>query len=142
VIGAVEEAPGNMNSGVLVIDVVRWQQEKLSEKILENCHENAWPNDQYGFNAVITDWKRISSEWNCPNTENPGKILHYKTHIKPWQTTEPKMKLFYEWLDRTPYKGWRPDPNQKEFKESFFSKLYWWLWRSYHKLFPNHKLDE
>jgi lipopolysaccharide biosynthesis glycosyltransferase len=134
VIGAVEESPGNMNSGVLLIDVVRWRQEKMSEKILENCYQNGWSNDQYGFNAVIKDWKRLPAEWNCPNTEKPEKILHYKTHIKPWQTTDPKMKLFYEWLDRTPYKGWRPETNQKEFKESFFSRFYWLLWRRYHKI--------
>jgi lipopolysaccharide biosynthesis glycosyltransferase len=138
VIGAVEEGGGKMNSGVLLIDVVRWRQENLSEKILANCYENGWP-DQWGFNAVITHWKRIPPAWNCPNTEKPEKILHYKTKIKPWQTTEPKMWLFYEWLDQTPYTGWRPEPNQEYIKESFFSRLYWWLWRRYHNLFPNIK---
>lgn len=139
VMGAVEEYPGQLNSGVLLIDVVSWRSQNLSEKILNNCYENGWSSDQPGFNAVIKDWKRLSPEWNCANTETPEKILHYKTHIKPWQTTEPNMSLFYEWLDRTPYKGWRPEPNQQEIKESFFSRLYWWLWRRYNRLFPKRK---
>jgi lipopolysaccharide biosynthesis glycosyltransferase len=75
VIGAVEEYPGTLNSGVLVIDVVRWRQEKLSEKILENCYENAWSNDQYGFNAVITDWKRLPSEWIVATLKNQEKFF-------------------------------------------------------------------
>jgi hypothetical protein len=43
VMGAVEEYPGQLNSGVLLIDVVRWRIDNISDKILVNCYELAGP---------------------------------------------------------------------------------------------------
>ena len=85
------------NSGVLVIDLKKWRNEKISEQTLRICSENKeylvvdnkWcQHEQYGLNVAINGkWFQLSSIWNH-FTELPGnideiKILHFVGQGKP-----------------------------------------------------------
>ena len=71
------------NTGVLFIDLKKWKDEKISEKVIICNKKNEkyvkyW--DQYGLNVVLSDkWRELDSCWNqFPEiTAVDPYILHY-----------------------------------------------------------------
>ncbi len=86
------------NSGVLLIDIHRYKEKKVSERVLEivtkNCDhllaKGKWPqNDQYGLNvALISDWLVLPMYYNygsgLKNRHSEIKILHFIGAGKPF----------------------------------------------------------
>ncbi len=98
------------NSGVLLMNLARWRDLKISDQVIaflqENSHDLLFP-DQDAMNGVLKgDWGRLSPIWNAqmnnlkfvtslrrvdgaPETEaalkDQMRILHY-TAGKPWKT--------------------------------------------------------
>ena len=105
------------NSGVLVIDVARWRAERVTERVLQTCRDNAdhlyahgkWPQyDQYGLNVVLgRQWLALGREWNhwafLPKAD--ARIVHYVGDSKPHlPACQPAFgRLFSETLARTPF---------------------------------------
>ncbi|MEM9885788.1 MAG: glycosyltransferase [Bacteroidota bacterium] len=83
------------NSGVLIIDVQRFEVQKIREKVLKICTENAiyldqratWPTyDQYGLNVVLyNEWKALSDTYNCSTYRmfTRPHIVHFLGLCKP-----------------------------------------------------------
>lgn len=85
------------NAGVLVIDICRWKEERVSEKgIAYLAHYPETPYaDQDALNVACDGvWKRLNSRWNVqdhstrsigmiPGERGPG-IIHFVTSNKPW----------------------------------------------------------
>ena len=85
------------NAGVMLIDVQRWREERISERALEYLTRNPRSpySDQDALNvACDNQWKRLDSHWNFQNHYNrrvsairpkdrPG-IVHFVTNSKPW----------------------------------------------------------
>ncbi len=133
------------NSGVMVMNLQAWRDQRLGEQMLEclrTHRENVWCWDQYALNCVLADrWKKLPARWNVgahaweyPSTvhapidqaefhemlTNPA-IIHFTTEWKPWDygSNHPFRELFYEYLDMTAWKGWRPERPP-------FSVRRWW----------------
>jgi lipopolysaccharide biosynthesis glycosyltransferase len=122
------------NSGVLLMDLARWRKEDLAVKVLETAHQLSnvgWFPDQDALNMVFAGkWQKLHPRWNCalesaerhagcpdiPDgfkyaaaVDRPG-ILHYFGGPKPWQPRclNGRLFLYFHYLDRTRWAGWRP----------------------------------
>ncbi len=98
------------NSGVMVIDIKRWNQRNITEKTidyLKNNRDKIIYHDQDALNAVLyEDWTQIHPRWNMQSSlitdkhpaptlyhkklyaegrANPA-IVHFTGHDKPWNT--------------------------------------------------------
>lgn len=123
-----------LNGGVLVLDLDAWRREDLTTQML-GCldrhreHVRWW--DQYALNVVLHGhWRALDHRWNQGATtfsfpdwsESPYDeatfaqishepfVVHFTTKHKPWKVTclHPLRRLFFEYLDRTAWAGWRP----------------------------------
>ncbi len=125
-----------LNSGLMVVDISAWRNDDVANRLLSCLRENSahvkWA-DQYALNVVFCGrWKQLDRRWNqaaCifryPSwrlspfdsatlrqlREDPY-VIHFTTGDKPWLATclHPSRKLFYEYVDRTAWAGWRPSP--------------------------------
>jgi lipopolysaccharide biosynthesis glycosyltransferase len=127
------------NAGVLLMDLDRWRHERIHERALTFAAEFPGPlpcADQDALNHVIAGaWKRLDLRWNqqskffqhsCTYLRVPWLalwrartspyIVHYSTSEKPWQSNNqhPWRELYFEQLDRTTFRGWRPPPLRAE----------------------------
>lgn len=114
------------NSGVLKINIKKWKENNIAEKIIEYLIENKddvlW-HDQDGLNAVLwNDWGELPGEWNVMTAlfrerdvskigmtdetaryvmENP-QIIHYtNSKEKPWKETctHPLKERYFYYAD-------------------------------------------
>lgn len=133
------------NSGVMVINLKRWREERIEIKLLECLRTNrkhVWCWDQYALNVVFArQWKALPGRWNqgmhvfhypdpscSPIAENEfmqmrddPAIIHFTTEFKPWsfRSDHPLQNKFFEQLDQTAWTGWRP-------MQPDFSLHDWW----------------
>lgn len=110
------------NSGVMIIHLDRWREEKIEEKTLNYLKENSHKlkfHDQAAFNAVLYDrWSPLEAKWNVQSAfynvtnlntiyseseiisalQNPS-IVHFTSNSKPWQfrNGHPYKKKFIEY---------------------------------------------
>ena len=133
------------NGGLLVANIDQWRREKYAEQMLDCLrihreHILWW--DQYALNIVLAGrWRPLDPRWNqnahiyafpgwrnSPldresfyNVRRAPWIVHFCSPSKPWQCfcPHPFTRPFYRCLDRTDWRGWRP-----ERPENFWHK--WW----------------
>lgn len=105
------------NAGLLVFNLKLWEEEKLSEKMLENARVNLWCDcDQGTSNSVLAGrWKRLEQIWNNHDTEDMStRVMHFISSPKPWESPQPN-KLWLEMLAQTPFKDeLRPIKNNSD----------------------------
>ena len=82
------------NSGVLKVNLKKWRQEKIGEKIIQYLTENKedvlW-HDQDGLNAILwNDWKEL------PVKRNVMTALFYETDYSRINITEKEAKMWME----------------------------------------------
>jgi lipopolysaccharide biosynthesis glycosyltransferase len=83
------------NAGVLLIDLNRWREERISEKALAYLNSHAaLPNmDQDALNGIYPDrWKKLDLRWNIQDhihraIEERSGIVHFVTQLKPWKAS-------------------------------------------------------
>ena len=111
------------NSGVLLINLDKWRVEFIKQRALVYLAQTAewlrW-HDQEALNAVFAgNWLRLDARWNltmrhlmntAPVIGPLPSIIHYHTAAKPWHADYrlAMREVFYEYLDRTAWAGWRP----------------------------------
>lgn len=119
------------NTGVLVIPVAAWREADVPRRTLEvlRASEPRW-GDQDGLNVVLQGrWTELSRRWNLqtPDVDRRGlawalwrddveaaldapAIIHYTEREKPWSpgAPHPLADRWYEVLDRSDWRGWRP----------------------------------
>lgn len=109
------------NAGVMVIDVNAWRRDNVQARAIDylrRYHRSVVFWDQEGLNAALAgQWASLDSTWNH-NASVPRRkggsgrpaIIHFAGGLKPWRfrTSDPERGLYYEYLDRTPFSGWRP----------------------------------
>lgn len=75
------------NSGLMVVDLKRWREERISEQVLEytrHFSETIRLGDQDGLNAVLFNrWKPLDLAWNV----QVGS-LNYLLRAGPWENSE------------------------------------------------------
>lgn len=111
------------NSGVMLINLKKWKEQKISKKAIKFVSKNITNHtDQDALNDILKgDYLRFSKKWNsnpmCGTTRGL-KIMHFLGSEKPWWfgSTLDIVPKYFEIVDRTPFKGWRPKSpmNNKE----------------------------
>lgn len=122
------------NAGVMVIDRERWRQERIGPRAveaLERFREHVVWWDQYALNVTLAGrWGPLDHRWNqvahvhaYPSwRESPVDretfrrvrddpwVVHFCSASKPWHSdcTHPWAPAFFDVLDTTPWRGWRP----------------------------------
>lgn len=89
------------NSGVLIINIEKWRELNLSEKIIDVINKNKDKikyEDQDALNIVLKNKvKYIDKKYNCMDIEsidiNKIGLLHFAAHPKPWQIAFPISKI-------------------------------------------------
>lgn len=110
-IGKVPRVQDYFNAGVLLIDLQRWRQERISEKALEylSQYPQSPYSDQDALNVACDGlWKKLDPRWNFQDhyerrrlsdmipAQRPG-IVHFVCHPKPWNTHIPHLNAaFYD----------------------------------------------
>ena len=126
--------PGKMfNTGVLVINLEKWNSENIAIAVAEYISKYKLATDQEGLNIVLRDkWKELDPKWNrtagiyeynswkdSPFSEEEFNnlvahpyIIHFTSADKPWNSIArcPEQPLFYKYLDMTTWAGWRFTP--------------------------------
>jgi len=123
---------GYFNSGVLVVNTKRWKREKIAKKVMDYAlsHNNLIANaEQDPLNVILKNkWKKMKYIYNQQTImhaynhnhlrikkkeyldaiEKPV-IIHYTSSNKPWLMSgnHPQRKLYFEYLNKTPYKGYK-----------------------------------
>lgn len=89
------------NAGVLLINLPRWRESRISEKALQYLEQNPKSpfSDQDALNVACNGaWKKLDSHWNfidhyektdiqCLAPERRPGIVHFATWRKPWNAT-------------------------------------------------------
>ena len=101
------------NAGVLLIDLAKWRQDRLSDKAIDYLTANPDSRlaDQDALNiASGGHWKRLDPRWNCLHHPSDGfnkmpaanrpSIVHYAGSGKPWLAASLS-------VDRNFYDGFR-----------------------------------
>jgi lipopolysaccharide biosynthesis glycosyltransferase len=122
------------NAGVLLVDLAGWRAADLPTQMLaclKQNHEHVLWWDQYALNVVLAGrWGALDTRWNQGSNiyAYPGwshspfdrqtferlrdepHIVHFTTRYKPWKVSclHPLRRLFFQYVDRTDWAGWRP----------------------------------
>lgn len=116
-----------LNAGVLLINLEKWRQDKISAKALAyiaHYKESMKLVSQEALNGVLLgSWQKLEQRWNQlvnpmpfyddPLTEPPKLepgVIHYITSSKPWHFgyPHPSKELFYSAVDKSGWQGFRP----------------------------------
>ena len=88
------------NAGVLLIDLERWRQQRITERAFEYLRQypHSPCSDQDALNvACDRAWRQLEPRWNIQNYwetqmscitpgDGPG-IIHFAGRLKPWQVS-------------------------------------------------------
>jgi lipopolysaccharide biosynthesis glycosyltransferase len=127
------------NSGVMLLDLSAWRNADLPRQLiacLEQYRRHARWWDQYALNVVLAErWGQLDMRWNqgsqifkypswrkspfdratFERLRDDPYIVHFTTQFKPWKAVcrHPLRGVFFEYLDRTAWAGWRPSRLQR-----------------------------
>lgn len=121
------------NAGVLLLNLKRWRERHATAQLIdfiERHHAHLYAHDQDALNAVfLNDFAALPPQWNFQTSMlwcEPERldlsyeafrrllqdplVIHYTTPSKPWhfRNTHPHKEVYYQYLKRTPYRGYRP----------------------------------
>jgi len=111
------EVSDYFNAGVLLIDLEKWRQKKITEKSLEFARLNRGKiirADQDILNCLFkNDWLPLEKKFNIDlkrgklnlEPEKNTVILHYSDKVKPWQYIfyGKSQKYYWQYLKKTPW---------------------------------------
>lgn len=119
------------NSGMFVLDLNKWRAQKIPEKAFKCAEENyAYISfaDQYSLNVIFNEnWKELDRSWNCyaQNDDESPNIIHF-TGMKPiftgYSGNQLYKKIFYSYLEQTPFKGYKPKNTMMRYIKKFYDK--------------------
>ena len=111
------------NSGVLLMDLVKWRQQKLTQKLFRWLEQVGttkilW-GDQDALNGVIDgDFVELPKKYNCiviNNTvlkaEPDDVIVHYIDYVKPWHIyyfDSSEKELYWEYVKKSLWSDMQP----------------------------------
>lgn len=124
------------NSGVLLMDLARWRAQRIGERAIAYIRRRGDAiglPDQEALNVVLArNWVELDPRWNgmvnarlfpiwkrTPYDKRTymdllgrPRIVHFVGGPKPWQPGcwHPRKFLYFHYLDRTRWAGWRPKP--------------------------------
>ena len=120
------------NSGLLLMDPIKWREEDLTSRILACVSENSryagFP-DQYGLNVVLANqWLELDSRWNSYSTSNNTDpyVIHF-IGVKPIYTSydlnNDYRTRFFHYLRLTKWSGFKPISNNFRLMKKLYNKI-------------------
>lgn len=120
------------NAGLMLIDIKRWQEENITDRVLKCVFENKKNvsfYDQYGLNAILAfKWFSLDPLWNrfAYSEDEQPFLIHFtgrKPIYKTYEYSEKYKDLFYQYLNQTEWKNFKPISETKR----YFKKMnnYW-----------------
>jgi lipopolysaccharide biosynthesis glycosyltransferase len=132
------------NAGLLVMDLDQFREKKIAESLRDYCirfRGNLLWADQCAANACLGNrWTQLDNKWNVttPVFEVPDHhvtfydeqtferikskpaCIHFAGPKKPWHvgSEHPFVKSYFDMVDKTDWRGWRPVHNIKEIQSS------------------------
>jgi lipopolysaccharide biosynthesis glycosyltransferase len=101
---------GYFNSGVLLINMDKWRENKISKKAFEYLDQQGsdleYP-DQDTLNVLLHDkWLKLSEEWNSMSIDlyhsaAKPSLIHFVSDNKPWRGNPPRMLEYYKYREFT-----------------------------------------
>ncbi len=141
-VAAVPRVREYFNAGVLLIDLVNWRRQRISEKALEFLTRNPKTpfSDQDALNVACDGvWKKLNPRWNFTDRvyevdiaslspERRPWIVHFVTSHKPWNARIPNINAsFYDaFRSRTQFAR-APMERQRDFWQGNWAKVKRWL---------------
>jgi lipopolysaccharide biosynthesis glycosyltransferase len=139
-LGLAPETP-YFNAGVLLIPLSNWRKEGIAAAALDMVrNKDLVYGDQDALNGAVQGrWLELARRWNVQTWDWVGKgtiwaimrqeledalidpaIIHFTSPGRPWWpgSPHPKSALWFEYLDRTPWSGWRPPTRQPIWREA------------------------
>jgi lipopolysaccharide biosynthesis glycosyltransferase len=136
------------NAGVLLIDLDLWRRGNLGAECLAFIDKyatliNFW--DQDALNGVLVSrWGGFDKKWNSRVHHEWAKdqfsrevggmaVIHFASSVKPWMygAKHAAEALYYSWLDKTVWAGWRPKKplvNWSAIRRSVGNKYWYGKW--------------
>lgn len=129
------------NSGVLLINNPKWNEQNISEKLFEieeKYRGRLECNDQDLLNKYFeNNYKQLPQKYNSKKIENDTIIRHFYHHIKPWNIHPnatlgsqllPDFEIFWKYAKITPFydellKNCKYDTNHKVHIHLIYKKL-------------------
>lgn len=113
------------NTGLLVMNTKKWREQNVTEKIIECIDNNKkfanYP-DQYGLNVVLANqWLELDVLWNHFSTINTNEkpfLIHFverKPIYQSYNYSEEFKKIFYQYLNQTQWKNFKPIGESKRY---------------------------
>ncbi len=112
------------NTGLLLINTKKWIDAGITEQIVAIINTNVrfanYP-DQYGLNIAMADkWLKLDDAWNnFVTVAHPHpKIIHFvdrKPIYKAYKNNPQYKQLFFEYLNNTAWKNYRPIGEPKRY---------------------------
>jgi lipopolysaccharide biosynthesis glycosyltransferase len=126
---------GYFNAGVMLVNLAKWREIEVLRQAVELVKTH-WEHvrycDQYALNILFSEkWKSLDPRWNqnsnlwAWNGAEDGAfdpklfrtlrrdpwIIHFTWTRKPWHfdSTHPSTRAFFRVVDRTDWRGWRPE---------------------------------
>jgi lipopolysaccharide biosynthesis glycosyltransferase len=126
---------GYFNAGVMLVNLVQWREMNVLRRAVELVKTH-WEHvrycDQYALNILFSEkwlpldprWNQNSNLWAWNGAEDGGFdpqlfrtlrrdpwIIHFTWTRKPWHwdSTHPATRAFFRVVDRTDWRGWRPE---------------------------------
>lgn len=128
------------NTGLILMDLVKWRNNDLTTKILECIEANKkflnYP-DQYGLNvALANNWFELSPLWNHFSTIDPVDnpfLIHFverKPIYKSYNYNPDFKKTFYFYLNQTEWRNFKPIGESSRYIKKFKN-----IWGKVKKMF-------
>ncbi len=141
------------NSGVLVMNLRKWREDRISQQVLEYLEQNKkyvrW-HDQDGLNAILAGkWGELDPRWNqlpyifrylsweesslredvYNALKNDPYIVHFSTRDKPWKENcqHPHKELFFQNLDMRIWSKWSSQQETKKKRNNMYARLKQWV---------------
>jgi len=128
-----------LNAAVMLIDVAKWRRDEVpraAADFVDRFGDSIRFGDQDVLNAVLHDrWGELDPRWQVhprllqrprlaaryldaaviEKMSRDPRIYHFGGRLKPWdyRAQHRSDALFYEYLDRTDWRGWRPPASLK-----------------------------
>ncbi len=127
-----DENTSYYNSGMFVFNINLWLKEKYAEKIvnclMENIKFSSFPIN-YGMNVVFANkWLTLDPKWNAYAMEDIKEpyIIHFagrKPIFSTYDYNQEFKEVFYNYVEKTAWKGFKPIGEQKRLIKKLFNKI-------------------
>ncbi|MET4082110.1 lipopolysaccharide biosynthesis glycosyltransferase [Pedobacter sp. UYP30] len=120
-----------LNSGIFVLRPKEWKRLKIPEQAFECAHENISFisfADQYSLNVIFNErWFELDKRWNsyAQLEEKQPYIIHFtgmKPIFKGYEANLAYKNLFFHYLNKTEWKGFKQKSNILRFLQKLYNK--------------------